>query len=270
MFEIGLDQLSSSGVGYDLLERLFSIKQNIGIKVNTLAGKRMSTSPELVYALADILHKQGHKKNHITIWDRRENELVRAGYKIRTSGADYLCFATDTRGAGFSQNLYKHKSIGSLVSKIQTDMCDSMINFPVLKDHSLAGLSGCLKNYYGVIHNPNKYHDNMCDPFQADLYSMDVIRKKQKLAVFDAIKVQYNGGPGFIRQWTVDYGGILMSTDAVALDAVAVIIIDRLRTKNGLRKLKDSGRAPAGIKTAGKDGLGCADLDYIDWVVVEV
>jgi len=270
MFEIGLDVLSSSGVGYDLLGQLFPPKHTIGIKVNSLAGRQMSTSPELVYALAGIIHKQGHKKSRIIIWDRKEGELKRAGYKIQAGNSDYRCFATDTPGVGFTRMLYKHRSIGSLVSKIQAEMCDSAINFPVLKDHSLAGLSGCLKNCFGMVHNPNKYHENLCDPFLADLYSMEIIKGKHKLAVFDAIKAQYDGGPGFVSRWVCDYKSILIATDAVALDAVAAKIIDTLRTKNGLKMLKDSGREPIGITTAGKDGLGYADLHDIEWIKTEV
>jgi len=157
-----------------------------------------------------------------------------------------------------------------MVSKIQVEMVNLTVNFPVLKDHSLAGLSGCLKNNYGVIHNPNKYHGNFCDPFQVDLLAMDIVGGKQRLAVFDSIWVQYNGGPGFVNCWVEEYKAILLATDAVALDTVAIEIIDRLRTKNGLERLKDSGREPIGIKTAGKYALGCADLSDIEWITVEV
>ncbi|MCP4580626.1 MAG: DUF362 domain-containing protein [candidate division Zixibacteria bacterium] len=270
MLEAGLDNLSPGGIGYDLLGEMFSQGQTIGIKVNTLAGRRMSTSPELVYSLAEILHKIGHHKENIIIWDRSERELKSAGYQVKTGESDFLCFATDTSGAGFSRQLYKHKSIGSLISKIQAEMVDSVINFPILKDHSLAGLSGCLKNYYGAIHNPNKYHENLCDPYQADLFALDVIGGKQRLAVFDAIRIQYNGGPGFVGRWAEEYKTIVMSSDAVALDVIGVEIIDRQRTKRGLKRLKESGREPVGLHRAGKDGLGCADLNDIEWVTIEV
>ena len=270
MLEAGLDNLSPDGLGHDFLASLFPIGQVIGIKVNTLAGRRMSTSPQLVYSLADIFHEIGHKKSDIIIWDRRERELISAGYAIRTGGSDYRCFATDTTGTGFSRRLYNYKSIGSMVSRIQAELTNLTVNFPVLKDHSLAGLSGCLKNNFGTIHNPNKYHANFCDPFQADLLALDIIGGKQKLAVFDAIWVQYNNGPGFVNHWTEEYKAILLATDAVALDTVGTEIIDRLRTKRGLGRLKDSGREPIGIKTAGKDRLGCADLNDIEWVTIEV
>ncbi len=270
MFEAGLDALSDTGIGDDLVASLFPRGGKIGIKVNSLAGLKMSSSPALVYALAETLNKLGIIKDDIIIWDRKERELQKAGYDIRTRGSGYRCFATDTTGAGYSRKLYSHDSIGSLISNIQENMTDAVINFPVLKDHSLAGLSGCLKNYYGAIHNPNKYHENNCDPYQADLYALDVIGKKERLAVFDAINVQYNGGPGYVSRWTEQYKSILLCTDGVALDTVGIEIIDRLRTKNGMRRLKESDRPPVGILTAGKAGLGCAEIDNIEWIVIEV
>jgi len=270
MFKAGLDALSPAANGDSFLKQLFPSGKKIGIKVNSLAGPRMSTSPELVYAFADVLYNSGHPKNDIIIWDRSERELKRAGYTISARGLGYLCIATDTTGVGFANNLYSHKSIGSMVSKIQAEMIDLSVNFPVLKDHSLAGLSGCLKNNYGMIHNPNKYHPNSCDPYQADLYSLDIISDKEKLAIFDAIYVQYNGGPGYIDYWTEAYRAILLSTDAIALDTIGIQIIDKLRTQNGFNPLKESGREPIGVKTAGKNGLGCAEPDKIEWLIIEV
>jgi len=270
MIEAGLDILSPTGSAWDIVDEVFPGGIGLGIKVNSLAGRMMSTSPEVAYAVADVLHKFGHKKRKVIIWDRREAELKRAGFKISTSGDDFQCFATDSAGVGFARELYQHGSIGSMISRIQAEMADAMINVAVLKDHSLAGLSGCLKNYFGVIHNPNKYHQDMCSPFLADLYSLDVVRGRQKLAVFDALRVQINGGPGYVARWVIEYGSILLSSDAVALDTVGTRIIDNLRTKAGMSVLRDSGREPIGIKVAGEYGLGCAVLDDIEWITQTV
>lgn len=270
MIETGLDHLSPTGIGADLIGQLFKPGESIGIKVNSLAGPKMSTLPELAFAMGDMLFKSGHKKNNITIWDRREAELARAGYKINTSESDYQCFATDTAGVGFTKELHSNKNIGSLVSRIQAELTQAVINFPILKDHSIAGLSGCLKNYYGAIHNPNKYHEDLCNPFLADLYGMDIIGGKQRLAICDATRVQINGGPGYVKRWAMDYKSILLSTDGVALDRVCWQIIDRLRTNCGLAGLKESKREPVHVLTSAQEGLGCADLKKIEWVVVNI
>jgi len=270
MIAAGLDHLSPTGIGRDLLENIFTATDIVGIKVNALAGKQMSTSPALAFALAEAIAGRGVKKANVIIWDRREAELKRAGFDIKTSGADFRCLATDTPGVGFSGKLSANKSIGSMFSRIQTEMISAAVNFAVLKDHSLAGLSGCLKNYYGVIHNPNKYHDNLCDPYLADLYEMAEVKGKQRLAIIDASRIQYNGGPGYVERWKATYGSLLLSLDAVAVDRVAYAIVDLLRTKAGLPLLKDAGREPIHIRTAGKADAGCADMNNIEWVVVNL
>ena len=56
-----------------------------------------------------------------------------------------------------------------------------LINLPVLKDHDGAGVTIALKNMYGAIHNPNKYHPNGCDPYVADLNMLPEIRSRMKL-----------------------------------------------------------------------------------------
>ena len=270
MLQTGLDNLSPTGMGEDLLEKLFPPRETIGLKVNALAGRAMSTAPELAYAFGEICARLGRKKNEIIFWDRHEAELVRAGYSIKAAGSDYLCFATDTVGVGFSQHLHTRNNVSSLFSKIQVELAQSTVNFPILKDHSIAGLSGCLKNNYGLIHNPNKYHENCCDPYLADLYGMELVKGKQKLAIMDATRIQINGGPAYVKRWAMNYNSILLATDALALDRVAYAILDRLRTKSGLMGLKESGREPAAIATAEKQGLGCADLKRIEWIVVNI
>ena len=59
---------------------------------------------------------------------------------------------------------------------------------PLLKDHDGAGVSIALKNMYGVIHNPNKYHPNGCNPYVADVNMLPDIRTKMRLA-FDKLRV---------------------------------------------------------------------------------
>jgi hypothetical protein len=43
-----------------------------------------------------------------------------------------------------------------------------------------------LKNMYGVIHNPNKYHPNGCNPYIADLNMLPEIRTRMRLTICDA------------------------------------------------------------------------------------
>ena len=66
-------------------------------------------------------------------------------------------------------NLTVYGSAGSLLSNTLAHTCDAVINLPVLKDHGIVGVTLALKNLFGAIHNPNKYHTNAGDPYVADV-----------------------------------------------------------------------------------------------------
>jgi uncharacterized protein (DUF362 family) len=134
----------------------------------------------------------------------------------------------------------------------------------VLKDHNLAGVSLGMKNFFGAIHNPNKYHDYNCDPFVADVVSHRFIGAKWRLTVCDATRAQYHGGPtrnpGFA--WT--FGGMLVGADFVATDAVAADLLERQRAAKELKPLAREKRPAKHIATAAARGLGVADLSKIE------
>ena len=86
----------------------------------------------------------------------------------------------------------------------------------------------------------------------------------------DALKIQFHGGPAYHPQWAADYGGVLIGTDPVAIDAVGFEIVEDLRKTAGLEKLKGTRKEPIYIKTAGRYGLGTADLEKIDFIRLSV
>lgn len=243
----------------------------IGMKTNCLARRFNSTPVALTSALVELLTASGFDQNDIVIWERTSEELKKGGYTLNASSFGGLrCFGTDTRGIGYSDDFYSYGEVNSLVSRILTEVVDYNVNLPVLKDHSIAGLSGALKNMYGAINNPNKYHDNNCDPFCAHINLLAPIKKKNRLTVLDAVKVQYNGGPGYVAQYISFYSGIILSADAVAADRVGLEILENERKKHGLPPLEKVGRQVKYLATAQKEGLGTADLSEIDLVVVRV
>ena len=217
-----------------------------------------------------MLHDTGKSRKKQIIWDRFDRELSALGFKIATHGDGPLCFGTDHRGIGYADSLVSKGRVGGLLSKILVDYCDAIVNMPVLKDHGIAGITCALKNHYGSIHNPNKYHDNACNPYVADLNSLEQIRSKQRLIVVDALKVQYHGGPAFHPHWAVNFGAILLAEDPVAVDAIGFGIIEDLRKKEGLGSLKGTRREPIYIKTAETYELGNANPEKIDLIEIEI
>lgn len=238
-----------------------------GMKTNCLSPRITYTSPNLSYALAELLIESGRKENDIIIWERTNRELKRAGYELNASSFGVRCLGTDTNLVGYSRKLHSYKEVNSRVTRILTDMVAANINLPVLKDHSIAGLSGGLKNMYGAIHNPNKYHDNNCNPYAAQVSMLEPLRSRNVLSIIDAVNVQYQGGPGPNEGHLASYGGLVISDDPVSADRVGLEILEHFRTVNGFPNLPKSGRPPDYLKTAEKLGLGIEDINGIDVVV---
>jgi len=242
----------------------------LGLKVNCLAGKLNSTPLALVEALSDILTQAGFKDNDILVWERQSWELEKAGYKLNASSFGRRCFGTDSNSAGYSSDFYSFGKANSLVSRILTDLVDSNINLPVLKDHSIAGLSGGLKNMFGAINNPNKYHGDNCSPYAAHVSNLEPIKQKNRLTIVDAARVQYNMGPGFDSRYLDNFGGIILSADPVAADTIALEILEKIRQKHNQPSLKDAGRPVKYLLEAEQIGLGTADIDRVAVEVIFV
>lgn len=243
---------------------LFAPTENVGIKVSCLPGRPLSSSLGLVTAIVDGLLAAGLAKKNIIIWERTSRELEKAGFQISRSGLKIMG-SDEFPGGGYSDHIEFSGSIGTFFSRIMEDI-DALINVPVLKDHDLAGLSGAMKNMYGTIFNPNKFHANHCDPFVAELCNHPLIKGKLRLVVCDASRVQVHNGPAFYPQYAREYGGLLVSRDPVALDFAGREIIDSLRLEMGLPTLAAAGREPAYIRTAARLGLGQAAARLIQKV----
>jgi uncharacterized protein (DUF362 family) len=235
--------------------------------VNCLAGYGLSSHPELVAAIVDGLVSAGISREKIIVWDRAERELAAAGFKSASvNGARVV--ATDSRGVGYERDIEFSGEIGSCFSRILSQMCTAIINVPVLKDHDLSGVSLGMKNFYGAIHNPNKYHDNNCNPYIADLCAHPLVAKKLRLTICDGLKGQYHGGPAFRPQWSWPAATLVVGTDPVAADRIGWDIIKQKRQEMGMSPLKEGGRAPDYIETASRRGLGVSQIEKISRINV--
>lgn len=269
MLERGFQTLAN-GSSPESAVRKYIPSGPIGMKTSCLARKLNSTPVALIDALTVILTSSGIDENDIVVWERTSAELERAGYELNASSFGRRCFGTDSNGVGYSRDFYSYGKVNSLLSRIITDVVKYNINLPVLKDHSIAGLSGGMKNMYGAINNPNKYHAPNCDPFAAHVSKLEPIRRKNRLTIIDAVKVQYNAGPGYDSRYVAYYNGLIMGEDPVATDRVGLEILEHYRKANGLPSLEKAGRPVKYLKSAEIAGLGIADINriYIDVILV--
>ncbi len=239
----------------------------IGLKVNCLAGRgAASTSVALVEAICERLQQAGVPARNIVVWDRLNDDLESAGFHIATASGKLRCFGNDL--GGYEEDLAMYGRAGSLLAKTLTRSCDAVINLPVLKDHGIVGVTMALKSLFGAIHNPNKYHSDLGDPYVADVYMLPPIRQKVRLAICDAVTAQYEGGPSYMPQWTWRFDGLIASRDPVALDYTGWQILEHKRAEMGHKSLRESGRPPQYIATAADAAhrIGTNDPARIDRV----
>ncbi len=241
---------------------LFRPDDVVALKVNCL-GK--PTDVQLTLALADAIESAGVPAHRIIVWDRSDRELRSAGFRLNARGSGLQVRGTDNPASrGYSPFIQSAGSVGSLFSRILLNEATAIVSLPVLKDHDIAGVTLGMKNFFGAIHNPNKYHSNNCDPYIAELMTHPAIRGKLRLVVCDASMPQAHGGPAFDPRWDWPFGGVILGTDPVAVDAVGMRIIEKRRRKLGLNSLEEEGRPPKYIKTAQKLGLGNAGESKIE------
>jgi uncharacterized protein (DUF362 family) len=256
MFVRGFTALTDERESARAAAALFRPGDRVGIKVNTIGGKAISTRPETAQALAAWLVGGGIEARNIVIWDRTTRELRDAAYAINTGRSGVRVFGTDADGAGYESDLTDHLDVGSLFSRILTELVSVSVSLAILKDHGLAGVTAGMKNYFGAIHNPNKYHDDRCDPFIAQVFDAPPVKARHRLTVIDALAVQFHRGPSYHARWAAKFGGLVFSLDPVAADQAGWRILERLRQEAGLPSLEAEGRRPAYLATAEKMGLG--------------
>ena len=259
-----LDRAIATYTGHDnpvkAWKRIVPMDKVIGLKVNGLGGKGISTHAALVMAICERLQQAGVKPGNILVWDRGARDLQACGLTVSTDpnhirvyGNDVAGYETDSVAFGSAVNVK--------MAKILTRECDMVLNLPILKDHEMAGVTFAMKNMYGVVQHPNQLHAAGCNPGVADLNCIPVVRQKVRFTIGDAMTSVYDGGPGFHPERLWQPNALIVGEDRVALDHTAWQMIERKRTEVGMPTLEVAGRPPRYIATAADParGLGVND-----------
>jgi uncharacterized protein (DUF362 family) len=244
----------------------------VGIKVNGLGLRNMASNKEVVYAIVNGVIAAGVPATNIIVLEQWSGFLnatrvsrseLPAGVRMHVhAGTDV---GPETRVASgrtrFSRGLLQ---------------CTAIIGVPLVKDHSLSGFTGAMKNLtHGLVKNPEDFHRNReglnsRNGNIPDLYAHEAIRSRARLHIMDAFKVLYDRGPQDNPAARVVTESILASTDPVAIDRIGTEMVDEQRTAHGLRTLERSGRAVRYLERAEQMGLGIADRARINLVDVRM
>ncbi|MDX9773528.1 MAG: DUF362 domain-containing protein [Bacteroidales bacterium] len=268
--------------------------ERIGLKVNPVAGKSLSTSHEVVRSVIAQLEESGIKRSQLTIWDRREFELTDAGFTpenypgIRIVGTeqmdkDGLYYGKDGKLYGehmIDRDWYYWADVEgeydeytmpymvnggkySYFTKIVTQDIDKIINIPILKNAGMT-VTLALKNLaFGSVSNTGRLHAKLWNETCARVCAFAPLRDKLVLNIVDGIKGCFNGGPGANPQFFCNYHTILTATDPVAVDRIGYDIVLAKRIAEGLQK-EGSPAALEFMLQAERLLLGVADRSMIE------
>ena len=253
----------------------------VGIKINPLAGTKLSTHSVIVDKIVDGLFSAGVLRKQIIIWDRFEAHLLNAGYPIKTDEGDVRTLASNLPNIGYDDTVFyetekdsitrrEKESTRSLYSRIITEMVDVVINVPVLKHHDMSGISGCLKNMaFGSVDNTQRFHGRplYCNPAIGEIYENKVIKEKVVLNIVDGLLASYDHGPTYHADSSWQYGGMFLSTDPVILDVLILQTVNQKREEMGLSSMSKYANH---ITSASGLGLGNNTLDQVNLQKIEV
>ena len=143
----------------------------------------------------------------------------------------------------------------------------AMINVRPMRTHHWSGLGTCLKNMIMFVPRPADYHGDTCASLGA-IWQLPQLAGKVRLNILVLLTPQFHGvGPhSFSSRFTWPYGGLLVGTDPVAVDATGARIIQAKRN-DYFGETKPISPPPHHIEIADtRYGLGNASPDRIDLV----
>jgi uncharacterized protein (DUF362 family) len=234
------------------------------VKVNGIGSSQMATNRELVLPFLQAMIDAGVKPEKITVLEQYFGFL--AGTRINETNVPkgVKVSVHKNEDATMDERMITGTGIKTKFVRVLTEST-AVINFSLIKDHSIMGYTGMLKNMtHGCQILPHYFHVHHGAPQIALLYGQDVIKSRVRLCITDGYKVMYQGGPKFTEaRFVVPHESVYVTTDPVAMDAYGYDLIDKIRKDKGLHSLAADGRPAAYIQAAGDLGLGVADLAQI-------
>lgn len=243
----------------------------VAIKPNGIAGKdgaTMASNKELVLEIVKGVMAAGVPASNIVIYEQYPKFM--AGTRI----ASRACVLDPAFPAGITAVVHENKdatmseiSVCGIGTKFVRPLTEAtaVINVGLIKDHSICGYTGCLKNItHGSTVNPHAFHEHTASPQIAELYAQDVVKSRVRLHIVDGYKIIYDGGPlDTKKQCRVPHEAVYASTDPVALDVIGWQVVEKWRKEKNLPTLKLASREPSYIRIAGELGLGVYDQNKI-------
>ena len=200
------------------------------LKPNVLIGsapeKCVCTHPAVLKAAGEILMEAGAivSCGDSPGFGTTAGSLKAAGLKQAADdiGMEIADFSTGTPVSHKDGLLVKHFTIAEAVMN-----ADGLVSLAKMKTHGLCRMTGAVKNQFGCIPGFEKkqHHARMADPYDFGAMLVDLnMAIKPRLYIMDAVMAMEGNGPRSGKPRKI--GALLVSTDPVALDAVACKIMN--------------------------------------------
>ncbi len=268
MIERGLRELTGARDLASAWRQFVHPSDVVGIKPNGIASRVFASAKEVIVPIIEGVMAAGVPADRIVVWEQYNGFLAATRLTRRDvpSGVQMLVHTNTVMGPDTRVPSGRTGYASALLQ------CTAVINVPLVKDHSLSGFTGAMKNMtHGSIRNPSAFHQHHCSPQIAELYSHEAIRSRVRLIITDAFKVMYDGGPlNHNPDAQVPLEAMMFSTDPVATDRIGAEIVDEFRTRNHMLTLDRRGTPPAYIDHAAQLGLGIGERSRIDLVNVRL
>jgi uncharacterized protein (DUF362 family) len=276
----------------------------VGIKINPSGAPACCSSPEIVREIISAVRSVGVPSKNIVVFDRYSYEIDIGGYQTLLPAGIGVLGIEDGVGdiSGYDLNVYCDVNFfgewetRSYMASVVAQNVTKIINVPTMKDHSAAGVTGCLKNLgYGVFNNVARSHRapySFTDPLIGLMCSTEPLRSKSVLHIMDGMREVWHGGPlTQVQDFIFQAGTLLIGTDPVAIDTIELETIEKKRkeegapsiwqhdpksiTANNMEFFHDASknlfyRRPGHVASAAKLGLGVGEMSKIDRTIMRL
>ena len=296
MMARGMMELTDTSTPLKAWQFFFNSSDVVGIKVNASGLPYCVSSPEVLNEIIRSLHLVGIPSRNIYFYERYTQQLDLVGYFAYVPSDVHVVGLDGGRSEhnGYDKMIYAERSFfgeeetRSYLAKVVSQVFTKIINVPNLKDHSAAGVTGCLKNIaYGSFDNVARSHlipNTNTRTFIGDLSAIEPLRSKTVLQIMDGLRAVYHCGPFAPNQKYMWYPGLMyFGTDPVAIDRLELEVVEAKRKEVGALSLWDRStanliseekycgnpgknlfiREPGHIQYAASLGLGIHELEKI-------
>jgi uncharacterized protein (DUF362 family) len=264
MLRRALEELTGKNDLAEAVKSFVHPQDKVCVKVNGIALQNMATNKELVLPFVEAMVAAGVPPTNITVLEQYPGFMQGTRITARSVPKGVTVAWHSNNDATMEWRDIPGTQRHTKFVRALTEST-ALVNFALIKDHSICGYTGALKNMtHGCSVNPQDFHDHHASPQIAILSAQDVLQTRLRLCVIDGFKLMAHGGPLYKHpEYVVPHESVYASTDPVALDSLGWDLVEKARASFGLKSLTDEGRPPAYIHGAADLGVGIADRSKI-------